>query len=94
MSFISIDHAEITGITGSGVSGFVGDITGFTVGAANGVVVDGTIAGGTVTLQLPGDLGTGTYNATVFNGTESALISFAFTQPPRNFAAAGGAWPT
>ena len=62
------------------ISGFAGDITGFTVGAANGVVVDGTVAGGTVTLRLPGDLATGTYNATVFNGTESALISFAFTQ--------------
>jgi len=62
------------------ISGFAGDITGFTVGAANGVVVDGTVASGTVTLQLPGDLATGTYNATVFNGTESALISFAFTQ--------------
>jgi hypothetical protein len=62
------------------ISGFAGDITGFTVGAANGVVVDGTVAGGTVTLRLPGDLATGTYNARVFNGTESALISFAFTQ--------------
>jgi len=62
------------------ISGFAGDITGFTVGTANGVVVDGTVAGGTVTLQLPGDLATGTYVATLSNATESATVSFAYTQ--------------
>ena len=62
------------------ISGFAGDITGFTVGTANGVVVDGTVAGGTVTLRLPGDLATGNYVATLSNSTESATVNFAYTQ--------------
>jgi hypothetical protein len=62
------------------VNGFVGDITNFTVGASVGVVIDGSIASGTVSLRLPGDLATGSYTATLSNQTETATITFAYTK--------------
>lgn len=74
------------------VTNFAGNITSFVLddgeNSSAGVVVDGDIADGTVSLRLPGDLPTGTYAATLSNATESASISFDYTQThPANIPA-------
>lgn len=67
----------------NGVSGFGGPITSGTLGGEAVTIIDGDWQsnGGVVSLRVPGNLATGTYDLVLSDGTDSATLSgVTFTQ--------------